>query len=146
MPAGQASILQVIGLTLPAIALYLTVLTQLNRFLGDPKKAYKAEIPGSVSGHRTHVEHDESYDPDGVVNITCAGREWDFRFALGSFVVLVLAVILLIPTIRWEVGLLVNGGVVFAILGFLLLAVSLWMTIYNAYKNQYEPETGNLFF
>ena len=92
-------LLQAIALTLPAVALYMTVLVELHedvvraRGLSPDPDSPAFEGPGSVQGKMEHIQHHD------FVTLTIAMDGMDFRLATGSFLGLLLAAIALLVSI-----------------------------------------------
>jgi len=138
MIGDAAVVLQAVALSLPAVALYMTVLTELHndvvRAQGlspDPDSpAY--EGPGPVQGKIEHIHH------HGFLTLTIAEDAWDFRLAAISLAGLVLAAIVLVVSVvlRVEQVYWVGAGLTVVALGILTAALA-W-TVY-ASLNQLYP-------
>jgi len=98
-------ILQVVALTLPAIALYLVVLTEVY----------------------TNIKKKDGLKPTGVASVTNADQKTDFAGALLSFVIHLSSSIIITLAIVVREILVLQVGILILVVGFgtLLVAVSI---------------------
>lgn len=130
-------ILQVIALTLPAVALYMGVLSDVyedaalaqSRYPDPSSDAYEGSGPpvGEIE-HKVHREY---------VTLTTVMDGLDFRLATLSMVALTLSVVFLLPSLVTPIQELYWAGVGVATIGFSLLVVALCYTTYASYQRLY---------
>lgn len=140
-PNGQhivtntGQVLQVVALSLPAVALYMGVLSDLYEGAALARSQYPDpdsdafEGRGPASGKVEHKVHRE------YVTLTTVMDGLDFRLATLSLVALTLSVVVLLPTLVSMIKMLYWAGVGVAIIGFGLLVAAL---SYTAYAIFYE--------
>jgi hypothetical protein len=132
---NTGQVLQVVALSLPAVALYMGVLSDVyedaalarSRYPDPDSDAFDG--PGPASGEMEHKVHRE------YVTLTTVMDGLDFRLATLSLVTLALSVVFLLPTLVSMVQVLYWVGVGVATIGFGLLVVAL---SYTACASFYE--------
>lgn len=132
---NTGQVLQVVALSLPAVALYMGVLSDIyedaalarSRYPDPDSDAFKGS--GPVSGKVDHKVHRE------YVTLTTVMDGLDFRLATLSMVALTLSAVLLLPAMATTIQMLHWAGVGVATIGFGLLVVAL---SYTAYASFYE--------
>ncbi len=123
-------ILQVIGLSLPAIALDMTVLVEIHMITGiniAPIAPYSDMNEGESSNDREIKGEHYTY------RLTDAASQTDFALSLFSFTVLLFSSIILIISLFIHVMYIL--GVIFTIIGFASLILSIGITLKNNIKN-----------
>lgn len=134
---NTGTILQVVALTLPAVALYMGVLSDLYedavlaRSLYPDPSSDAFQGPGPATGKiedRVHREY---------VTLTTVMDGFDFRLATLSLIALTLSAVFLIPALVTPVQVLYWVGVAIATIGFSLLVTSLSYTAYATFFEMY---------
>lgn len=105
-------ILQVVALTLPAIALYLVVLTEVY----------------------TNIKKESGLEPTGVASVTNAGQKTDFAGALLSFIIHLFSSIIIALAIVAREILVLQLGILILIVGFGTLLVAVSITLRRSIK------------
>lgn len=140
----QLGLLQVIGLSLPFIALYLSVLVEIHKV---PK-------PISVNSLAPRFKkHDEPGIPwligdnkewAGTVTLSYAYQEWDFIFAIVSIMAILASALVLIASVGLDEEILAIIGVIIFTLSYLFLILSVIFTLIYCYRYFSPPdETGD---
>ncbi|SFT08925.1 hypothetical protein [Halostagnicola kamekurae] len=126
-------LLQVIGLSLPFLALYLTVLVEIHKLPKPIQVSSSDHRFRPVSVHALTDQDDKEWA--GTVTLSYAYQHWDFVFALASIILILFSAITMI------ISLVVKGGNVKNI-AFILLtasygaaAISAVYTLKFCYKN-----------
>jgi len=132
--ADPYQFLQIIGLSLPFLALYLTVLVEIHKL---PKPIQVAssevnEIDGKVLGlaHRTG---DDEWA--GSVTLSYAYQQWDFVFALVSIVLILLSAIGMILSMVVNTGYLREAAFGLLIISYAAVALSVVFTLWFCYSH-----------
>lgn len=133
------TVLQTVALSLPAVALYMTVLNDIY------VKIEKAEKPMSQGGGAfakmgPRVQPDEDNILRGFVTVTRSMNGFDFRIAAISLFFLVISAIFLILSLPIENPYLGWIGMGIAAIGFAFLALELAYTAYASFLMLY-PES-----
>jgi hypothetical protein len=121
-----------VALSLPAIALYMTVLTNLYQTPDEAKAQYPS--PESAKGGRFEMETHR-----GFVSYTIAEEGWDFRLSVLSLLALVAAAIALIFGIVLDSELISWIGIGITSVGLGMLVVALAYTAYASIRLLYPP-------
>lgn len=130
---NTGQVLQVVALSLPAVALYMGVLSDLYEDAALARSQYPDldsdafEGPGPASGKMEHKVHRE------YVTLTTVMDGLDFRLATLSLVALTLSVVVLLPTLVSMIERLYWIGVGVATIGFVLLVIALFYTAYASF-------------
>lgn len=133
--SNTGQVLQVVALSLPAVALYMGVLSEVYEDAALAQSMYPKpdsdafEGPGPAMGKMEHEVHRE------YVTLTTVMDGLDFRLATLSLVALTLSAVFLLPSLAAPVPLLYWIGVGIATIGFGLLVGAL---SYTAYATFYE--------
>ncbi|WP_049943379.1 hypothetical protein [Halolamina sp.] len=135
------TVLQTIALSLPAVALYMTVLNELY------VKVEQAEEPKRGRSTRDTVavaRSDSNPNDDNIlrafVTVTRSMNGCDFRLATLSLFFLVASALLLVLFLAVSVVYIRGIGMVTAVVGFALLALALAYTTYASFYQLY-PES-----
>lgn len=124
--------LQAVALSLPAVALYMTVLTNLYQ---TPDEAIAQHLsPESREGGKLEYETHR-----GFVSYTTAEEGWDFRLSVLSLISLVSATIALIWGVAIKSNFIYWIGAIIASIGFALLVAALAYTAYASIRIMYPP-------
>lgn len=122
--------LQIVALTLPAIALYLTVLTDIYYEHTEASKPYQDpdsdafEEKGRLrSGPGIKVHR-------SIVRLNTATEQKDFATALLSLSFFLLSAITLTIAVMADSSLLLQGGMLLTATGFAAMLVALFFTVY----------------
>jgi len=134
---NTGQVLQVVALSLPAVALYMGVLSEVyedaalaqSRYPDPDSDAFDG--PGPAVGEIEHKVHRE------YVTLTTVMDGLDFRLATLSLVSLSLSVVFLLPSLATEILVLYWIGVGVATTGFALLVVALSYTSYATFYEKY---------
>lgn len=129
MTSPATTVLQAVALSLPAVALYMTVLTNLYQTPDEAKAQYESVNEGIL----------ETETHRGFVSYTIAEEGLDFRLSVLSLLALALSAIALI----W--GIVLNSeyfswmGFMVASIGFTALVAALAHTAYASIRVLYPP-------
>ncbi|REA05885.1 hypothetical protein DEQ92_06385 [Haloferax sp. Atlit-6N] len=135
--SNTGAVLQVIALSLPAVALYMGVLSDIYEDAALARSMYPDpssdafQGPGPATGEIENKVHRE------YVTLTTVMDGLDFRLATLSLVALTLSVVLLLPTLVTTVQSLYWAGVGIATIGFGLLVAALSYTAYATFFEMY---------
>jgi len=138
--ATTGTVLQTVALTLPAVALYMTVLNELY------VKVEKAEQPMSRGNQPVFrkpgptIEGDEDNILRGFVTVTRSMNGCDFRLAVLSLFFFVLSALVLVASLAIDAVVVRWVGITFTVTGFGLLSAALAWTAYATFYRQY-PES-----
>lgn len=141
MPEATGTVLQTIALSLPAVALYMTVLNELY------VKVENAEEPMSRGNEPVFAKMGPTVQPQednilrGFVTVTRAMNGLDFRLATVSLFLLVVSAFLLVLSLVVSVEYIRRIGMVAAVGGFAVLALALAYTAYASFSQLY-PESS----
>lgn len=135
--ANTGTVLQVVALSLPAVALYMGVLSDLYEDAALARSHYPD--PGSEAFQRSgpatgEIEHKIHRE---YVTLTTVMDGLDFRLATLSLVALTLSAVFLLPALVTTVQLLYWAGVGIATIGFGLLVTALSYTAYATFFEMY---------
>lgn len=131
-------LLQIIGLSLPFLALYLTVLVEIH----------KLPRPISVSSGSQQFQPTKEYaltrleDKEwaGTVTLSYAHQNWDFVFALISIALILLSAITMIASLNSSQTYISNAAFYLLILSYTSAALSVLFTLWFCYKNFSPPD------
>ena len=126
-------ILQLIGLSLPFLALYLGVLVEIHK-IPKPIKGAELTSPDGDSWLPPGTMYEES-EWVGSVTITYAYQHWDFVFALLSTILVLVAGISLILSLIFDYSILLSIGFCSVILSYVSISISIIFTILFCAKN-----------
>lgn len=129
--------LQVVALSLPAVALYMGVLSDLYNDATLARKRYpdpESEAFESPGPNRCEVDHKVHRE---FVTLTTAMDGWDFRLATLSLVGLSLSAVFLLPSMTIPSETLYWIGILCATIGFNLLVAALVYTAYASFFEKY---------
>jgi len=138
--AATGTVLQTVALSLPAVALYMSVLNELY------VKVEKAEEPMSRDNQPVFrkmgptVQADEDNILRGFVTVTRAMNGLDFRLAALSLFFLVVAALVLVVSLAVNIVVVQWVGMGLTVIAFGLLAAALAWTAYATFFGQY-PES-----
>jgi len=131
------AVLQIVALSLPAIALYMSVLTELYEVVDQAKALYPDPDSPAYQEGRMGEGQIENEVLRGFVTYSVAETGWDFRLATVSLLCLVLSA----PFLMLALGLgnqwVSLAGIGLAALGFLVLSVALGYTVFASLKLLY---------
>lgn len=126
------NLLQLIALTLPAIALYMNVLTEIHMAVSR-QTGMKVDPD---SDHLTGMGGEIEWEPDRyTARLTTAINQIDFALSLVSLGVLLIAAMLFITYIAFSIPLLMDLGVGALVLGFLALLLAVGATFLISASN-----------
>lgn len=127
---GLYSILQFVALALPAITIYLQVLTSI--FQAEKNAEIQGTVPKAfknTAGQRQRAPEDDPNVVEAIpVLVTEAHSRFDFVFALGSLVILLLAAFTLVARLLVSWSVLMSVGTSLVVIGLVLFGVALLMT------------------
>lgn len=135
------TVLQTIALSLPAVALYMTVLNEIYM------KVEKAEMPKSRGNSPVFTKMGPSAQQDednilrGFVTVTRAMNGLDFRLATVSLFLFVVSAMLLVIFLAVSIVYIRWLGMLTTVLGFVALASALAYTTYSSIYQMY-PESS----
>jgi hypothetical protein len=141
MEDTTGTILQTIALSLPAVALYMTVLNELY------VKIEKAEEPMSRNNRPVFAKTGQTVQPDednilrGFVTVTRAMNGWDFRLATLSLFFLIISTLSFVLFLAVSINYIRWIGTLTTILGFVALASALLYTACASFFQMY-PESS----
>lgn len=125
-------LLQIIGLSLPFLALYLTVLVEIHK-LPKPIQVSSAGQPSKPVELRALTENDSEWA--GTVTLSYAYQRWDFVFALASIVFILLSGMAIVLSLGGDIRGLRTAAFVFLMLSYGAVAVSVLYTLSFCYSN-----------
>lgn len=124
-------LLQVAGLTLPFLSLYLMVLVEIRKLPKPIKGADLEDKPPNIENLQTVMDRKWV----GVVNISYAHQHYDFVFILTSIMLALISALILISYEATQlVGLAVIGSASLA-LAFFFAAISIPFTLWFCFKH-----------
>jgi hypothetical protein len=132
-----STVLQVVALTLPAVALYMGVLNDLYEEIDQAKQPRQDpnspafERSGPVEG-KIDIEVDRAF-----VTYTTLMEGIDFKLSVFSLIFLLLGAIVLTVSLIIELKYIFTIGIGCAILGFGFLVAALCYTAYASFKQLY---------
>lgn len=137
MNGEPGALLQVVALSLPAVALYMTVLNELHQdvarvdSISPDQNSPAYEGPGPATGRIDHELHRD------YVTLTISMDGTDFRLATISFLALLVAAITLVVSVVVSVEwvFLLGAGVTVVAFGFLVAALG--YTVYASFRGLY---------
>lgn len=137
MPEVTNTVLQTVALSLPAIALYMTVLNELYQIVDEAQKVHTHPESPSLDPHRPAGGRDEIEVNRGFVTYSTAMKGTDFRLAVVSLSFLILATIALIIATASTLSWIRWIGVGLSIVGFATLVAALIYTAYASFRQLY---------
>lgn len=127
-------LLQIVGLSLPFLALYLTVLVEIHK-LPKPIQVSSSEdieVDLRVLGISQRSGEEEWV---GSVTLSYAYQHWDFVFALASIVLILLSAITLIVSFAVDKSYIQEIAFVLLVISYGAVALSAMFTLWFCYKN-----------
>ena len=135
---NQLDLLQIIGLSLPFIALYLGVLVDIHKI----PKPVKVASPNDVgfepvpSFARNQISEDEEWA--GTVPMSYAYQEWDFVAALFSIGFILISAVFILLSILLNIDYISKIGFLALIISYICIIISVVLTLIYA-KNNFSP-------
>jgi len=141
MVESTGTILQTIALSLPAVALYMTVLNELYVAVEKAEEPMSREMMGPMKFRPTpEIEPKEDNILRGFVTVTRAMNGLDFQLATVSLFLLVVSALLLVLHLAVTVVYIRWVGMMTAVGGFGVLALALAYTAFASVFQRY-PES-----
>lgn len=131
-------LLQVIGLSLPFLALYLTVLVEIHKF-PKPIQVSSGGQPFLPMQIQALTEEGDT-EWAGTVTLSYAHQHWDFVFALISIVLILLSAITMGVSLAIGEDVIKDAAFVLLVISYGAVALSAVFTLWFCYENFSPPE------